>query len=64
MWVLIGPFLPCHVAFSQETWPSDSITTIGIGHMTNDNIIAAQNEAIIDAQKKSACSGSGNVDEL
>ena len=52
MWLLIGPSLPCHVAFSQETWPSDSIITIGIGHTTNDNIIAAQNEAIIDAQKK------------
>ncbi len=50
--VLIGSSLSFNVAFSQDTWPSDSVITTGIGHITNDNIITAQNEAIIDAQKK------------
>ena len=50
--ILIGSFQSFHVAFSQDSWPSDSIITIGIGHVTNDNIVVAQNEAIIDAQKK------------
>jgi len=50
--VLIGSSLSFNVAFSQDTWPSDSIITTGIGHITHDNIVIAQNEAIIDAQKK------------
>ncbi len=50
--VLIGSSLSFNEVFSQETWSSDSIVTIGIGYITNDNIIIAQNEAIIDAQKK------------
>ena len=50
--VLIGSSLSFNVAFSQDTWPSDSVITTGIGHIIKDNIVIAQNEAIIDAQKK------------
>jgi len=45
------PFSPNEV-FSQDTWPSDSIITTGIGHITDGNVVLAQNEAIVDAQKK------------
>ncbi|MCK5255039.1 MAG: hypothetical protein KAQ81_03385, partial [Deltaproteobacteria bacterium] len=50
--VLIVPFFLLHEAFSQDIWPSDSIITTGIGNLEEGNIIRAQNEAVIDAQKK------------
>ncbi len=50
--VLIGSSLLLSEAFSQETWLSDAIITTGIGNISVDNIALAQNEAIIDAQKK------------
>ena len=50
--VLIVPFFLLYEAFSQDIWPSDSIITTGIGNLEEGNIIRAQNEAVIDAQKK------------
>jgi len=50
--VLIVPFFLLHEAFSQDIWPSDSLITTGIGNLEEGNIIRAQNEAVIDAQKK------------
>ena len=50
--VLIGSSLLFNEAFSQETWLSDAIITTGIGNISGDNISLAQNEAIVDAQKK------------
>jgi len=39
-------------AFSQSTLLSESITTTGIGRIINGDVFRAQNEAILDAQKK------------
>ena len=50
--VLIGSSLLLSEAFPQETWLSDAIITTGIGNISVDNIALAQNEAIVDAQKK------------
>lgn len=50
--VLSAPFSLLPEAFSQETWPSDSMITTGIGNLEEGNVFRAQNEAILDAQKK------------
>ena len=47
----VSPF-SLNEVFSQDTWPSDSIITTGIGNITDGNVVLAQNEAITDAQKK------------
>ena len=49
---LIAPFSLLPEAISQDIWPSNAIITTGIGKLEENNIFRAQNEAILDAQKK------------
>jgi hypothetical protein len=50
--ILLSPFLSLNDAFSQNTWMDDSVTSIGIGRISDNDVSHAQMEAIADAQKK------------
>lgn len=56
----VSCFLPIEV-FPQSIWPSDAITTTGIGNITDGNVSRAQNEALIDAQKKALMQAVGRL---
>jgi len=50
--ILLSPFLSLNDAFSQNTWMDDSVTSTGIGRISDNDVSHAQMEAIADAQKK------------
>ncbi len=50
--ILLSPFLSLSDAFSQNTWMADSVTSTGIGRISDNDVSHAQMEAIADAQKK------------
>lgn len=50
--ILISPFLSLNDAFSQNIWMADSVTSTGIGRISDNDVSTAQMEAIADAQKK------------
>jgi hypothetical protein len=50
--ILLSPFLSLNDAFAQNTWMDDSVTSIGIGRISDNDVSHAQMEAIADAQKK------------